>query len=209
MWSVPKSLLEAFALESGSSIAELTSHSNTSASEPAMYLHVSSTHSLRRASDRVWKNRPWSRDQFSSLISDPSQQKDFEDWWMRRCSAFRVPTSPVLEKVPESTEKDRDCSFTSSEPVAIWDAECFSWRTSRRLLLGGYEKFSGRFPSSGSMRNGRVYRQPKLELLTREIDGSAWATPRAGENGSDSGSKQRQKQGANAGLKDMAKNWPT
>jgi len=36
-----------------------------------------------------------------------------------------------------------------------------------------------------------------------------WPTPRAAENGSDSGSSQRMAQGPNPGLKDMAKTWPT
>jgi len=36
-----------------------------------------------------------------------------------------------------------------------------------------------------------------------------WPTPRAAENGSDSGSAQRLKQGANPGLKTLAKEWPT
>ncbi len=36
-----------------------------------------------------------------------------------------------------------------------------------------------------------------------------WPTPRTGENGSDSGSKQRLEQGANPGLKDAARNWPS
>lgn len=36
-----------------------------------------------------------------------------------------------------------------------------------------------------------------------------WPTPRSGENGSDSGSKQRQEQGANPGLKDLAAQWAT
>lgn len=36
-----------------------------------------------------------------------------------------------------------------------------------------------------------------------------WPTPRAGTNGSDSGSSQRQQKGPNLGLKDAAKQWPT
>lgn len=36
-----------------------------------------------------------------------------------------------------------------------------------------------------------------------------WPTPRAGENGNDSGSAQRLATGANPGLKDMAKGWLT
>ena len=54
--------------------------------------------------------------------------------------------------------------------------------------------------TSGGNRDG--------ELL---LPGQAkqWPTPRAGENGNDSGSKQRLAQGANPGLKDMAKTWPT
>lgn len=38
---------------------------------------------------------------------------------------------------------------------------------------------------------------------------SQWPTPRSAENGNDSGSKQRQEQGMNPGLKTPPKEWPT
>lgn len=43
--------------------------------------------------------------------------------------------------------------------------------------------------------------------LRTEVD--RWPTPRTKTSGQDSGSKQRQEQGANPGLLDAAKNWPT
>lgn len=45
------------------------------------------------------------------------------------------------------------------------------------------------------------------EVLSAQA--AMWATPRAGKNGNDSGSAQRLEQGANPGLKDQAKQWPT
>ncbi len=36
-----------------------------------------------------------------------------------------------------------------------------------------------------------------------------WPTPRSAENGNDSGSRQREEQGPNPGLKDRARSWPT
>lgn len=54
------------------------------------------------------------------------------------------------------------------------------------------------------MKGGARKTITSLSVLTQ-----LWPTPRAAENGSDSGSTQRQQQGMNLGLKDAAKHWPT
>jgi hypothetical protein len=46
--------------------------------------------------------------------------------------------------------------------IGGFDQDTLSWRTSQRCLLGEWETFSGRWPRSGSMQNGIVYRLPPL-----------------------------------------------
>ena len=47
-----------------------------------------------------------------------------------------------------------------------WDRDSSSWRTSQLSLFGGSTEFSGRWPTSGSMRNGACFRQQNAVPLT-------------------------------------------
>jgi len=77
-------------------------------------------------------------------------------------------------------------SFTRQcESFAYWNQESLSWKTWQRCLLEGWTTFSGRWPRSGLMRNGIVYRLPPL---VPRISGTGcssseqperWATPTA------------------------------
>jgi hypothetical protein len=54
------------------------------------------------------------------------------------------------------------------------------WMTKKVSLFGEHwETFSGRFPASGSLRNGVVFERPTLELRTGEKEYSSWPTARA------------------------------
>lgn len=69
-------------------------------------------------------------------------------------------------------------SFAKFDPVTC------SWKTSQRFLGEDSTAFSGRWPNSGSMRNGSCYRQPMLERPIYASDGGAspeWPTPRSGK----------------------------
>lgn len=209
MWILPSSISGAFARESAGLTLPSSSPATTAEFEPAAYLQSSGTPTLRKSSDRVWKTRPWSHALFGAAICESSRQNAFEEWWTQRCLGSHAKTFHVQEKAMGFTGREAGCTSTSSTPFARWDAASYSWRTSERSLFEGLMLFSGRWPKSGSLRNGRVSRRPPLVLRTSESDGSAWPTPRAGENGSDSGSKKRLRQGPSPGLKDMAKHWPT
>ena len=65
---------------------------------------------------------------------------------------------------------ERDLSSTSLlESLARWDPASSSWRTSAALLPGmGSDDFSGRWPNSGTVRNGRLYARPMLVRHTDE-----------------------------------------
>lgn len=63
--------------------------------------------------------------------------------------------------------------------------------------------------ATGGAKSREDGRQAMLHHAAKAHADKMWPTPRAGENGSDSGSMKRQGQGPNLGLKDMAKMWPT
>jgi len=77
-------------------------------------------------------------------------------------------------------------SSTPCELFANWNQESLSWKTSQRCLLEGWTTFSGRWPRSGLMRSGTVYR---LRPLVPRISGTGfsssdtepewWGTPNA------------------------------
>lgn len=46
--------------------------------------------------------------------------------------------------------------------VAEWEPGSSSWRTRQKLLRGGYQKFLGRWPREGGMRNGSCWARPTL-----------------------------------------------
>ena len=62
------------------------------------------------------------------------------------------------------------------------DHDTCYWRTSQRSLFGDWERFSGRWPRSGMMRNGTAYLLPPLPARpTSETGFSYWLTPTATE----------------------------
>ena len=67
------------------------------------------------------------------------------------------------------------------ESFARWNQRSRLWRTSQRCLLGGWTKFSGRWPRSGLMLNGHVFRRRSLPSRTIGIDYSLWPTPVASD----------------------------
>ncbi len=84
---------------------------------------------------------------------------------------------PTLEKERDYKGSEADSFLKSAALLATWDQESLFWRTSQLCLLGGWMKFSGRWPRSGTMRNGIAYR---LRLLVPRMSGtgfSFWATP--------------------------------
>lgn len=64
-------------------------------------------------------------------------------------------------------------------------------------------------PDAHLAMKARMKGGPRTQITSLSVLTQLWPTPRAAENGSDSGSTQRQQQGLNLGLKDAAKMWPT
>ena len=85
--------------------------------------------------------------------------------------------------MPESKqglpEHGRASGSTTPEPFASYDPATSSWRTSQPLLTGDSTVFSGRWPRSGTMRNGVVSAQPTWVPRTSATGSGSWPTPTA------------------------------
>ena len=66
---------------------------------------------------------------------------------------------------------------SSPEFLASFDPDTWLLKTSQACVLEGWTTFSETLPKSGTMRNGRVYRLPTLELRTAENEFGLWPTP--------------------------------
>lgn len=76
----------------------------------------------------------------------------------------------ALKRAVASTVK----SYAS---LASFDLNTCSWKTSQTSFLMDSEQFSGTWPRSGILRNGRVYELPTLGPLTNATAGGFWPTP--------------------------------
>lgn len=81
------------------------------------------------------------------------------------------------------TARAADFSLSSSDALAIYDQDSFSWKTCQLSLLEDLNAFSWSSLRWGMIRAGRLYQPPNLEPVTEEIDGSSLPTPTAREGG--------------------------
>ena len=83
----------------------------------------------------------------------------------------------------------RRSSLNSSELCVKWNPDSSSWRTCQPSSPEESTLFLGRWPTSGSMRNGVCYQRPTAELITSENESGScagskmWLTPRAADTG--------------------------
>jgi hypothetical protein len=61
--------------------------------------------------------------------------------------------------------------------LGIYDPDSQSWKTSELSLFGGLMPFSGRFPKSGIMLNGKIYEQATWAHRTGGKESGLWPTP--------------------------------
>ena len=69
--------------------------------------------------------------------------------------------------------------LNSPELLAIYDPDTSSWKTPQVSLLEGLDGYSETWPTSGTMRNGKCFRQERLVPDIDEIAHSWWPTPLA------------------------------
>jgi hypothetical protein len=92
---------------------------------------------------------------------------------------FPVKTSATPARGPDSLENEADSGTSSPVLFACFDPATCSWKTSQLSLLGGWMPFSGRWPRTGTMRNGRAFRLPPLVPRISGIGSSSLPTPTA------------------------------
>lgn len=166
---------------------------------------------------------------------DPGAEQWTSSWRATRVSRSQQPVD-VLAKTIRGTcghtfaERLRMCSpgaFTlrTCRDISLWDSERSAktwsgWVTRLRLLARRRQRLARAISASGcsssdwptatvcSDGNATDNRGISLPRAARNHT-EQWPTPRAAENGNDSGSAQRQEQGPNPGLKTLAAQWPT
>ena len=120
---------------------------------------------------------------------------------------------PLPDKEQGSTAHDPVFGQKSCDSFARYDPSTHSWRMSQQSLLEGSTECLQTFPSSGSMRNGRLYQRPMSARHICVGGGGAWLpTPTAGTYGScQGGSAGRAGQKNRPSLHTMARQglWPT
>ena len=89
----------------------------------------------------------------------------------------------MLARVRDWAENDPGCGGSSPASFARFDPDTCSWKTWGHCLLGGLIPFSGRWPHSGTMRNGIAYRLPPLVPRISGTGCLFWRTPQAQEAG--------------------------
>jgi hypothetical protein len=83
----------------------------------------------------------------------------------------------MQEEAKDSAARDQDCGTNTPESFANYDQDTCLWRTFQLSLHEGLTPFLGRWPRSGTMRNGTVYRLPTLAPRISGIGSLLWRTP--------------------------------
>ena len=92
---------------------------------------------------------------------------------------FPVRIFPTPDSGQDLTESEADCSLKPFAWFANYNRELLCWRTWQRCFLEGWTEFSGRWPRSGTMRNGIVFQHMYSVPPTAEIGCSLLPTPNA------------------------------
>ena len=97
-------------------------------------------------------------------------------------------------------------SGLSSRACFAWyDRDSRCWRTSQGSLVGEWETFSETWPSSGTMRSGECFRQPRWGHHTSGVGSSWWPTPTVNGNYNRKGASKT----SGDGLATAVNRWPT
>lgn len=127
---------------------------------------------------------------FLELLSGPTLPHSYLKCCPDQSISFtedsHVRISALQEMELAWKESAADFSLKSSDYVAIFDPDSFSWKTSQLSLFGGLTEFYWNSLRSGMIRDGRLYQPQQLEPPTSEKGGGYLPTPMAsmaGTNG--------------------------
>jgi hypothetical protein len=136
----------------------------------------------RETATRLWSSRgAWKSAEFWSLLlsgmtSQHSTPASGVALWIASLRASRASRGASPESAEES-QTSGGSGNTSRTSFATWDPSGLCWRTCQGSLLEEeLPEFSGRWPSSGSMRNGAVCERQTLAPRTSATGGSVWPT---------------------------------
>lgn len=91
-------------------------------------------------------------------------------------AAAHARISALQEMERAWLESAADCSSRSSDSLAIFDQNSFSWRTSQLSLDGALSAFQWNSPRWGTIHGGLLFQRRRLAPATYENDGSFWPT---------------------------------
>jgi hypothetical protein len=121
---------------------------------------------------RVWNKEPSLRRLCGPTLARSQQDRsEAVRTWLSADSP--APTSAWQDGATASTESTPASSSLLQMPFATWDRATSSWKTSQPSLFGDSTPFSGRWPTSGSMRNGAVFERRTLARHIAAIGGGA------------------------------------
>lgn len=183
---------------------------SSSASEPSAT--ASATPTVKRSSKRAFETAylilPRSLE-MSERFSDPATATASLDEWMSSAPASLVSPSPS-----PGSDSPTPTSATSGPRLptsfAEYDPDSRSWKTSQgSLLTPTSESFSGTWPRSGSMRNGRCSERTIAAPRTGGSDCGFWPTPQSQDARHNPGNAEnRMAQGRQIQLAHAVR-WPT
>ena len=189
-WIIPSSIRSAYVLASECSTSESEPRLNGSDFGTVLHAFVSGKVTLRPASWRGWKSRPWSRALFGAAISDDSTPSRFAEWWtssLRDSPVNRIqsPGSNAGTSTSEVTAKTG--AGRSRNSCESWPSVAPPWSSSK-TFLPGFEKDG--FDQSAKNYADWVTRSKSRSSLLRSrlervIEGSgcsSWPTPQANDS---------------------------
>ena len=174
--------------------------------EIKLLLMLSGKPTHRQLSWRGWKNRPWIKLLYGTILQPSMASRGVEKWISSLPDSHvnhgPLPADKRVLKMIDGYGK------ISSELFAKYDQATSSWKTSQASLMEDSNTYSDRWPKWGSMQSGVVSKRQMSEQLTKGKEYSFWRTPMASDG---MGGIMEMREGANVRLKlrDHAANWKT
>ncbi len=113
--------------------------------------------------------------------------------WTLSAAGSLARTFQSLDSKKVFQASEAGYGLSTRESFARYDRDSRSWRTPQGCLIEGWATFSGRWPKSGTMRNGLLFRRAQWVRHFHEKECSLWPSPRASDRDNCGGSNARSK----------------
>ena len=98
-------------------------------------------------------------------------------------SAADIPANHSAQQESDKEQTIQDtCGLGCEQPLASYDPDTQSWRTSEDISLWGDYKLLESLPKSGMTRSGVLYQQPEWVRPIDVSESSLWPTPLTNDN---------------------------